>query len=242
MEQQKKLALITDAMSGIGFELARIFAKNDFDLIIAGESVAISDRARILRQYEVDVTSAVVDLSTEAGMSELYSKINRPVDVAIFNAGTTNPGEFIRTNLTGDLKLMNMNLVYMVGLSKKILQDMAIRDEGRILFTSSLAAEVPGSNSATFAAAQSFLQTFVKAIRFEMKEAKKKVKVTFLQSMPTDSDFFAAVAQQGFDALMGEHETVIGESLENKVRKTATGIITEERNTKSRHGPESDNK
>ena len=229
MEVQKKLALITDAGSGIGFELARVFAKNDFDLIIASDSDVVLDRAKLLRQYEVEVSTCVADLSTQEGCDELYAKIGRPLDVAVFNSSLGNPGEFIRTDFAQDLKLMNLGVVQLVGLSKKILQDMVIRDEGRILFTSSLAAEVPGSYSATFAATQAFLQTFVQAIRFEVTESKKKIKITYLEPRPTDSEFFSTIAQQGFDALMSDKALVVGESLDQNLRKAATKILAQNR-------------
>lgn len=245
MEPTRKLALITGASSGIGFELARVFAKNDYDLIVTSSTDKITDKAKILRQYEVDVTEVIADLATAEGVDTLWSKINRPLDVAVLNAGVGAAGEFVKTNFKDDLTVMNLNMVYLVDLSKRILQDMVIRNEGRMLFTSSIAAEMPGPYYATYAASKAFLQSFVEAIRFEMEDTKKNVVITSLQPGPTDTNFFkranmqnteagkgkkddpAEVAQQGFDALMSGKDHVVGGSVKNKVQSTAAKFMTE---------------
>lgn len=246
MKQARKLALITGASSGIGFELARIFAKNDYDLIVTSGSDKILDKAKLLRLYEVEVTEIVADLATQEGVDSLWSKLGRPLDVAVLNAGVGAAGEFVKTSFKDDLNVLNLNIVYLVDLSKRILQDMVIRNSGKMLFTSSVAAEMPGPYYATYAASKAFVQSFVEAIRYEMKDTKKNISITSLQPGPTDTNFFARanmlntpaakgkkddpalVAQQGFDALMSGKDHVVGGSFKNKVQSTAAKFMSEE--------------
>jgi uncharacterized protein len=249
MEHSKKLALITGASDGIGFELAKIFAKNDYDLIIAADSNKISDKARILRQYEVEVKEILVDLSTHDGMEDLYAQVSglgRPLDVAVLNAGIGVGGEFLSTDFEQEHKLMHLNMVYLVGLTKKLLKDMVGRNEGKILFTSSIAAEMPGPYYAVYAASKSFVQSFVEAIRYEMKDTgHENITITALQPGPTDTNFFARadmldtpagenkkddpaqVAQQGFDALMSGKDHVVAGSFVNKIQAGLGKLMTE---------------
>ena len=243
-----RVALITGASSGIGFELARIFAKNEYDLIIASGSDKIKGKASILRQYEVEVNEVVADLATQEGIDELYAKVismGRPLDVAVLNAGVGVGGEFIATDFDEEMNMMNLNMVYMVGLTKNLLQDMVARNEGKILFTSSVAAEMPGPYYAVYAASKAFVQSFVEAIRYEMKDTKKNVTITSLQPGATDTEFFAranmedtkagegkkddpaVVAQQGYDALMSGKDHVVAGSFMNTVQSTAAKFMSE---------------
>src|SRR5690606_4352795 len=132
MNQNKKLALITGASSGIGLELARVFAKENYNLIIVSGKERIEDTAKLLRQYDAEVKAVKADLSTLEGVESLYSEIQtmgRPLDVAVLNAGVGVSGQFIETDFNDELYLMNLNMVYLVCLTKKILKDMVARNE-----------------------------------------------------------------------------------------------------------------
>lgn len=188
MKNTRKLALITGASSGIGLELARVFAKEEYDLIIVSGKERIEDAAQLLGQYDVNVKPVTADLSTEEGVDNLYSEIKaygRKLDVAVLNAGVGVGGQFIETDFNDELYLMNLNMVYLVCLTKKILKDMVARNEGKIMLTSSIAAEMPGPYYAVYAASKSFVQSFAEAIRYEMKDTDKNITITSLQPGPT---------------------------------------------------------
>lgn len=246
--EPKKYALITGASSGIGFELARVFAKNGFNLIINSGSNRINDKASLLRNYEVDVVPVEADLSTQEGVDKLYDEVQKlgsPLDVAVLNAGVGVGGEFYKTHWEEEFKLMNLNIVYLVGLTKKILADMVSVNKGRILFTSSIAAEMPGPYYAVYAASKAFVQSFSEALRYEMEDTKKDIVITALQPGPTDTEFFgrahlqntkageskkddpAQVAQEGYDALMSNRDHVVGGSIMNKIQSTAAKFLSE---------------
>jgi short-subunit dehydrogenase len=120
---------------------------------------------------------------------------------------------------------------------------MVEHGHGRVLLTSSLAAEMPGPYYAVYAASKAFIQSFAEAIRIEVKD--QGITVTALQPGATDTNFFeradmqdtkagqgkkddpALVAQQGFEALMAGKDHVVAGSFMNKVQSTVAKFITE---------------
>src|SRR5690349_5117678 len=133
----RPLAVVTGASSGIGLELARQFADNGFDLILAAEDAAIGDAAAGLNTTAEAVR---VDLATHEGVERLYEQIRmdgRPVDAIALNAGIGAGGAFATdTELAQELRLIDLNVRSTVHLAKLVVRDMVARGEGRMLFTS----------------------------------------------------------------------------------------------------------
>jgi len=234
----RSLAVVTGASSGIGLELAKQFAENDFDLVIAAEDAELAGAAEQLRGMGADVDAVQVDLARPEGVEELQRRIvaaGRPVDAAALNAGVGAGGAFATdTALEDELRLIDLNVRSTVHLAKYIVRDMVARDEGRILFTSSIASTMPGSFQAVYNASKSFVQSFALALRNELKDTA--VTVTSLMPGPTDTEFFeradmldtkvgagdkddpADVARDGFEALMAGKERVVSASLSTKLQ------------------------
>jgi uncharacterized protein len=243
--QNRRLAIITGASSGIGFELARVFAENGYDLLIAAEDDELDSAARELNQMTASVESARVDLAKPDGVERLYERIQaggRPVDVLCLNAGIGAGGAFAtETDLADELKLIDLNVRSTVHLCKLVVADMVDRDEGRILFTSSVASTMPGAFQAVYNASKSFVQSFALAIRNELKDSA--VSITSLMPGATETEFFeraemedtkvgasekddpAEVARQGYEALMAGKERVVGGSVKNKLQVAASRVI-----------------
>ena len=183
--------------------------------------------------------------SDEAGVDALYQRIDaagRPVDVLALNAGIGAGGDFMRdTDLQKELRLIDLNVRTTVQLPKLVGRDMVERNDGRILFTSSVASAIPGAFQAVYNASKSFVQSFALAIRNELKDTD--VIVTSLMPGPTETEFFdradmedtkvgadekddpAKVARQGYDALMNGEAKVIAGSLMNKVQASVAGRV-----------------
>ena len=70
---ETKLALVTGASSGIGFELAKLFAQNDYDLVVAADGDGIHDVPARLSETGVSVQPIQVDLRTPDGVCLLYT-------------------------------------------------------------------------------------------------------------------------------------------------------------------------
>src|SRR3954447_8441637 len=67
-DSQRKLAVVTGASTGIGLELARECAKNNFDLIIAANEAEIEGAAEELRRNGGTVDVVQADLATIGGI------------------------------------------------------------------------------------------------------------------------------------------------------------------------------
>ena len=241
----RPLAVVTGASSGIGYELAKQFAHHGFDLVIAAEDPGINMAARDLAELGGQIEPVQVDLATYDGVETLYQAIKatgRPVEAIAINAGVGVGGEFAReTDLRDELKLIHLNVVSSVHLAKRVVQDMVARGHGRMLFTSSIAALMPGPFEAVYAASKAFVQSFAEALRNELKDTG--VTVTALQPGPTETNFFhradmddtrvgasskddpAQVAQQGFDALMAGKDHVIAGSITTKLQAAMTNVL-----------------
>jgi short-subunit dehydrogenase len=243
---QKPLAVVTGASSGIGYELAKQFATNGFDVLIAAEDDAIAAAARDLRGLDgADVREVQVDLATDQGVDAFYQEIvatGRPVDALALNAGIGAGGAFTTdTDLDDELRIVDLNVRSTVHLAKHLVPDMVDRGEGRVLFTSSIASTMPGSFQAVYNASKSFVQSFALALREELKDTG--VTVTSLMPGPTDTEFFeradmldtkvgaddkddpADVAREGFEALMAGKERVISASLKTKIQGRASRVL-----------------
>jgi len=236
---------VTGASSGIGFELAKVFGEEGFDLLIAAEDDELNEAARELSAIAPSVEEVKVDLSRPEGVRHLYERIAemaRPVDALALNAGIGAGGDFAtETNLDKELTLIDLNVRSTVHLCKLVLADMVSRNQGRILITSSIASTMPGAYQAVYNASKSFDQSFALAIRNELKDTE--VTVTSLMPGPTDTEFFeragmedtkvgaeqkddpADVARQGFEALMAGKERVVGGALKNKVQAAASRLM-----------------
>lgn len=247
MSTQRPLAVVTGASNGIGYELAKQFAQNGFDLLVTATGTSIHQAAQDFQKLGANVETIEADLANYDGVEALYSKIQtvgKPVDAIAINAGVGVGGDFAReTDLQAELNLINLNVVSTVHLAKRVVKDMVQRGQGRILFTSSIAALMPGPFEAVYAASKAFVLSFSEAIRNELKDTG--VTVTALQPGPTDTNFFhradmdntkagadhkddpALVAKQGFEALMAGKDAVIAGSLMNKVQGAATKVMSD---------------
>lgn len=243
----RPLAVVTGASNGIGYELAKQFAQNGFDLLITATNSSIDEAAESLKELHTKVETVQADLATYDGVETLYKQIQatgRPVDAIAINAGVGVGGEFAReTDLNDELNLINLNVVSSVHLAKRVVKDMVERGQGKILFTSSIAALMPGTFEAIYAASKAFIQSFSQALRNELKDTG--VSVTALMPGPTDTNFFhragmddtkvgadqkddpAIVAKQGFEALMAGKDHIIAGSLKTKLQGAVSQVLPE---------------
>jgi uncharacterized protein len=248
MQQQetKPLAVVTGASSGIGYELAKQFADNGFDVLICAEDDAVRTAAAELGRSGAVVRSVQADLTTYEGVERLVTEVRAGgrVQAVAINAGIGVAGTFVDTDLEDDLRLIQLNVVSTVHLAKRVLPELIAQGSGRMLFTASVAATMPGPYYATYAASKAFVMSFAEAIRYELKDTE--VTVTALMPGPTDTEFFeragmqdtkvgqsskddpAEVAKDGFEALMAGKDHVVAGSRMNAAQVAAARVLPEQ--------------
>ncbi|MBV9508457.1 MAG: SDR family NAD(P)-dependent oxidoreductase [Acidobacteriia bacterium] len=239
MEQlSRPFAVVTGASSGIGYELARQFAQNGFDLLITSEHDRISEAEQSLSRHSTSVKSFRANLATYDGVEALYRRIEeegRVLDAIAINAGVGVSGDFSRdTDLEAELNLIQLNVVCPVHLTKRIVKNMLRNGRGKILFTSSIAGTMPAPFLAVYGASKAFLTSFAQAIRNELKDTP--LTITTLMPGATETEFFeragmedtklgtnekddpAQVAKEGFEALMDGKDHIVAGSFKNKLQ------------------------
>lgn len=238
-----KLAIVTGASTGIGFELATIAAQQGYDLIVVANEALIEAAAADFSALGTIVESVEADLSTVDGVDRVLAAANgRLVDLLVANAGTGTGGAFLEQDVSTWRHAVDTNITGTIYLVQKVLAAMVARNDGKILVTGSIAGYIPGSFNAIYNATKAFIDNFTEALRNEIKEVEG-VTLTTLMPGPTDTEFFARagmldtpvgkdenkadpakVAQDGWDALMaGKGHIVSG--LKNKIQVIGAGVV-----------------
>ncbi|HEY7290476.1 MAG TPA: SDR family oxidoreductase [Vicinamibacterales bacterium] len=215
--------LITGASSGIGLELARICAAHKHDLVLVARS---GDKLRALadelKRSGVRIDVFQTDLShreAPAAVQQFVELKGLTVDILVNNAGYGLYGRFTETSLATELDMIQLNVVALTELTKRMLPGMVARKQGRILNLASTASFLPGPLMAVYYATKAYVLSFSEAIATELDGTG--VTVTALCPGPTASGFqstahledsklvagrtlptAAAVARFGYDALM----------------------------------------
>ncbi|MER7538368.1 SDR family NAD(P)-dependent oxidoreductase [Streptomyces sp. NPDC097704] len=246
MNQNRELAVVTGASSGIGRELARQLAERGFDLIVnSADEERLRQAARELQRRTgasvQPVRADLRDYDEAERFLDAVAATGRPVAVAALNAGVGQGGAFLDTDLADEFEIVDLNVRSTVHLAKRLLRSMAAAGEGRMLITSSIASTMPGAFQAVYNASKSFLQSFSQALQNELKDTP--LTVTALMPGPTDTDFFrradmgdtkvgagakddpAQVAEQGLDSLFAGKDKVIAGSLKTRAQGVANKVL-----------------
>jgi short-subunit dehydrogenase len=244
LDTTRKLAVVTGASTGIGFELAKQCAQNNYDLIIAADESEIESAADELRREGGKVDAVKADLSTVEGVDQLYKKIGgRPVAALLANAGRGLGKAFLDQEWAEARRVIDTNVTGTVYLIYLVARGMREQGDGKILITGSIAGFMPGAYQAVYNGTKAFLDSFSYALREELRDTR--ITVTCLMPGATETEFFrradmldtavgtqkkddpADVAKTGFEAMMaGEGGVVSG--LKNKVTAAAAHIMPAE--------------
>jgi short-subunit dehydrogenase len=178
-------ALITGASSGIGLELARVFAREGYGLVlVARNQKRLEEIAQELRPAEAQVIA--LDLSLPGAPEEINGKAPK-VDVLVNNAGFGVFGKFVEKGLAEELNMMQLNMTALVTLTRLYLPAMISAGNGKIMNVASTAAFQPGPLMAIYFATKAFVLSFSEAIANELEGTG--VIVSALCPGPTASDF-----------------------------------------------------
>lgn len=236
----RPLALVTGASSGIGLELARLFAKDGYDLMLCADR-PLNEARETLGRSGVVVDTLEVDLATEDGVQVLYDRLEgRPVDALAANAGHGLGEGFLDQSFEDIAHVIGTNITGTTRLLHLVGRDMRARGSGRILLTGSIAGLMPGSFQAVYNASKAYVDSLSFALRNELKDTG--ISVTVLMPGPTDTEFFERagmqdtavgkadkmqadkVAEIGYRAMLrGDGDVVAG--LMNKVQAATAAVL-----------------
>lgn len=223
MENKNQTVLITGGSQGIGFELAKLFAQEKYNLVIVAQD---KDKLReaALQLIEIGaphVLSVSEDLSKHGAAKKVHDTIfenDITVDILVNDAGVGQHGFFAEIPMEKNDEMIHLNILSLVQMTHLFLKDMQKRKSGKILQLASVASYQPTPLLAVYAATKAFVLSFSDALANELKDSG--ITVTALLPNATDTNFFnradaedtkaaqnnpedpAVVAKVGFEALM----------------------------------------
>lgn len=243
--------LITGASTGIGRELARVFAAHGHDLILVARDATKLER--LAQELTTKATVIPLDLAPPQAACQLYAEVRRQgldVEILVNNAGYGLFGKFQDLSMEDQTAMIQLNVVTLTHLTGLLLPEMRRRQSGRILNVASTAAFQPGPLMAVYYATKAYVLSFSEAIANELEGTG--ITVTALCPGPTESEFqersgmkesklvkgkkimsAAEVAQTGYKGLMagktvvipGVQNWLLAQSVRLAPRKLATRIV-----------------
>lgn len=183
--------LITGASSGIGYELAKLFKRDGYNLILVARN---KERLKIasdrLKDKESKIIMLDVDLSKEEEIDKLIRFINEnkiEVDILVNNAGVGSFGDFTDIDWIIEEKLIDINIKALTKLTKYFLPKIIEKRSGGILNVASTAAFASGPRMAAYYASKAYVLNITEAIHEEVKDYG--VKISCLCPGPVRTSF-----------------------------------------------------
>ena len=245
MTSMKEIALITGASSGIGYEIAKLFAADKTDLLIVArnEKKLLEIKNEFEDQFKIDVFTVTADLSSNEGIQTVYDAVNTNkliVSYLVNNAGFGDYGAFIDRRMEKYKEMIQLNIVSLTELSYHFGKEMVKRGKGRILNVASMAGLQPDPNFAVYGATKAYVISISEAIHKEFENTG--VSVTVLSPGATASNFMERadmnsaklyasgvmasldVAMEGYNGMMkGKLHVIPG--FKNKILGFFSGIM-----------------
>ncbi|MFI5323636.1 MAG: SDR family NAD(P)-dependent oxidoreductase [Thermodesulfobacteriota bacterium] len=188
----EETVLITGASSGIGLELARLFAADNSNLVLVARR---EDRLRALAdelksEFGVDVFILPKDLSQKNAPKEIFDTLGKEgiqIDVVVNNAGFGSRGSVADLDTDMQIDMIQVNAVALTHLTRLFLPGIIERGRGGILNVGSLAGFQPGPNLAVYYATKAYVLSFTEALAEEIKNPN--IKITCLAPGPVRTEF-----------------------------------------------------
>lgn len=183
--------LITGASGGIGYELAKLFARDRHNLVLVARSGdKLAQVAKELESIGVSVRIIALDLTDAPAPKFLFDQLQREgvaIDFLVNNAGFGAYGEFVQMPETEILGQISLNITALTQLTRLFLPPMLARHSGRIMNVASTAGFQPGPLMAVYYATKAYVISFSEAISNELQNSG--VTVTCFCPGATDTGF-----------------------------------------------------
>ncbi|CAN5126323.1 SDR family oxidoreductase [soil metagenome] len=184
--------LITGATSGIGLELTKLFAKDNYDLVLIARNkeqlTALSNDLQA--KNEIFIKIIPLDLSVPTSSQKIFDELQKDgmtIDILVNNAGFATNGAFVDIPFAEDSSQITLNILALTQLTKLFLPYMLKQKSGKILNLASIAAFMPGPYMAVYYASKAYVLSFSEAIAEEVRGSG--VTVTALCPGPTKTNF-----------------------------------------------------
>ena len=205
---EKGLVVVTGASGGIGYELARLFARDGYPLLLtarSGDKLGAFAR-ELTAAHGVAAATCALDLAGPDAPARLFEAArgqSRPVEILVNNAGFGTYGPFAEADPAATLQMLQVNVVALTHLTHLFLPGMVARNAGRIMNVASTAGFQPGPLLAVYAATKAYVLHFSEALDEELR--KTKVRVSAFCPGPTATGFEARAGLAGSKLFSGRN-------------------------------------
>lgn len=180
-------ALITGASSGIGKALSYLYANKGYNLIIVARREDSLNEIKKELSNKVEVIVKSFDLSILDNCYKLFDEVKElDIDIFINNAGYGNVGMYFNTNLDVELNMVKLNIDALQVLTKLFIKNY---DKGTVVNVGSMAGQLPTPRLAVYAGTKAFVNSFSRAINYELKRNNKNVRVLTVAPGPVKTEF-----------------------------------------------------
>lgn len=188
----KKTVLVTGASSGIGMELAKIFANNGYNLVLVARRKAQLEKLsdELTKKHHILTTIITKDLSQSTSPDEIFKELKEKkiqIDILVNCAGTQIYGEFQKTDIEKELQLIQINMVSLTQLTKLAIEEMMKRGAGKVLNIGSTGSFAPAPLNAIYCATKAYVLNFSEGIATDLKGTG--ISVTTLCPGATRTEF-----------------------------------------------------
>jgi len=181
MTFKDKTIWITGASSGIGEALAYAFAERDANLVLSGRNKEALEKVKSNCAFGSEILVQVLDLEKLDSFEEIVRKATqkmKKIDVLINNAGITQRALAKDTQFEVDKKIITINLLGTIALTKAVLPQMLQRKQGHLVVISSLMGKFASPLRSSYAASKHGLHGFFDALRAET--FRDNIKITLI--------------------------------------------------------------
>jgi short-subunit dehydrogenase len=165
-------ALVTGASSGIGCRFARELAAEGMNLVLIARRICLLEKLReeLVEKHGIEVRCVKVDLSADDALTTVADACeDLEIGMIVLSAGTGVPGPFVECDMEAEKRILILNGLAPVEMTRWFLPGMYERGKGAILMVSSLMGFQGVPYMANYSATKGYLLNFGEALHHECK-------------------------------------------------------------------------
>lgn len=173
----RKKALITGASRGIGAAVAKVLAREGYDLVLVcrKSKEAVEELGETLqRQYGVCCTGVLCDVSDPEQTEQLLNQVGK-VDVLINNAAVSYVGLLTDMTVEDWQQVIGTNLNALFYICRGVIPGMVSQKSGKIINVSSVWGNVGASMEVAYSASKGGVNSFTRALAKELAPSNIQV-------------------------------------------------------------------